>query len=34
VRLSWGERSDPEKRLEIETFITSVPEAEAAEAQP
>ena len=28
VRLSWGERGDPEKRLEIETFITSVPEAE------
>lgn len=28
VRLSWGEKGDPERTLEIETFITAVPEAE------
>lgn len=28
VRLRWGEKGDPNTQLEIETFITSVPEAE------
>jgi len=28
VRLSWGTPGDPNTQLEIETFITSVPEAE------
>lgn len=28
VRLSWGKIGDPSTQLEIETFITSVPEAE------
>lgn len=28
VRLSWGEPGDPNTQLQIETFITSVPEAE------
>ena len=29
VRLAWGDdEEDPDSRLQIETFITSVPEAE------
>ncbi len=30
VRLSWGTPGDPNTQLEIETFITSVPEAEGS----
>lgn len=33
VRLAWGESGDPDRTLEIETFITAVPEAEE-EAKP
>lgn len=33
VRLSWGDAGDPDKRLEIETFITSVPEAEKEQGE-
>lgn len=28
VRLSWGDKDDPDTQLQIETFITSVPAAE------
>ncbi|MCB9727311.1 MAG: type II secretion system protein [Deltaproteobacteria bacterium] len=34
VRISWDERGNAEKVLEIETFIVSVPEAEEANSAP
>lgn len=33
IRISWDERGNAEKTVELETFIISVPEAEALEAE-